>query len=315
MEEPLKDILDRDLYCKLVEEYFGETLQLLRELANYGSNLIPRCFVSSNGEITDIVLLISMLKQAVSLVDSIEVLASRAAPTHGFILLRSLWEMNVYMEWTLVQDTPSRATMYFVHDVRSQLRWALSVKDETSEAREHKAQMHDAPEGAAERVFDQAKVDESIRILRAKLEAPECQTVNGLFEHLPTGRKPASWFTPAGCRSIRHMAAQVHKSAEYHILYSGYCKSTHGQIFHEQVGFRDDKIIYEPIRNLRRLHELLSSTVTYIIRMYRLVILHYRQEEIAAFNKKYATEWMMRIRAMSTVEYDQGTYKIHYLKQ
>ncbi len=46
-EEPHKILLDRDLYSVIIREYFADTLSLLEELVNYGSNLIPRCYQSS----------------------------------------------------------------------------------------------------------------------------------------------------------------------------------------------------------------------------------------------------------------------------
>jgi len=61
-ETPLKAILDRNLYSVLIKENFNDTLELLEEVVNYGTNLIPRCFESSGKEIKDIVIIICFFK-------------------------------------------------------------------------------------------------------------------------------------------------------------------------------------------------------------------------------------------------------------
>ena len=61
-EEPHKAILDRDLYSAFIKENFSDSLELLEELVNYGSNLIPRCFESSDKKLKDIVIVINFLK-------------------------------------------------------------------------------------------------------------------------------------------------------------------------------------------------------------------------------------------------------------
>ena len=77
--EPHRILLDRDLYHVLIKEHFADSLGLLEELVNYGSNLIPRCFESGEKKLHDVVILLNFLKQGVSLLDSIHILSARGA--------------------------------------------------------------------------------------------------------------------------------------------------------------------------------------------------------------------------------------------
>jgi hypothetical protein len=52
-----------------VKENRSTWIDLLQDLANYGSNLIPRCYVSSERTIADTVLIASLLKHVVCMLD------------------------------------------------------------------------------------------------------------------------------------------------------------------------------------------------------------------------------------------------------
>ena len=96
-ENPHDKILDPEFFKILVREHFADTIELVSDLVAYGTHLVLRSYASGDGKVKDIVLAVVMLKQSVSLADSIVILSRNAAPSHGFTLLRSLWEMNVYI--------------------------------------------------------------------------------------------------------------------------------------------------------------------------------------------------------------------------
>ena len=83
--EPHKILLDRDLYAAFIREEFSDTTDLIEELVNYGSNLVPRCYVSSEQKLHDIVVIWNFLKQGVALLDGIHVLALKGSTTPCFL--------------------------------------------------------------------------------------------------------------------------------------------------------------------------------------------------------------------------------------
>ena len=62
-DEPHKQILNREMVESEIGKYFSESLGLIEDLVNYRTNLIPRCFGSSETELHDVVINISLLKQ------------------------------------------------------------------------------------------------------------------------------------------------------------------------------------------------------------------------------------------------------------
>jgi Family of unknown function (DUF5677) len=308
--EPHKGLLDRDLYAVLIREHFSETTDLLEELVNYGSNLIPRCFHSSNKGLHDIVIILNFLKQAVALVDSIHILASKGATVACFICLRSLFEISTYLQWIFLKDTEKRGSLYFVWDLRRQLRWALSVKPGTPEHEAHKQHMRDTRTGATLQGLDQQLVDAQITLLQAKLSTPECASINQEFDRIKEGLTDKEWYTPAGVRNLREMAKGVKKEGEYKVYYSSFSAVTHGLAFDKHVSFSEGKVMFEPIRNLKELDVIFRNTLNFVLDIYRSMLTHYRPGEVENFNRKYLAEWRPRFLSVKKIEYKNGTYTI-----
>lgn len=103
-ETEFKALLNRDETIADVKEHLSPWLDLLRDLSNYGSNLIPRCFSSSARELKDAVVLGTLLRQIVTMLDGVEVLLSNGAPYTAQLQLRALLEASIYIEWILESD-------------------------------------------------------------------------------------------------------------------------------------------------------------------------------------------------------------------
>ena len=88
-EDPHKKILDRELYTKIISETHSDTIALLKEVINYGTNLLIRCYHPPDNKLKDAIILISLLKQSVSLSDSIEILISKASTNAAMHYLRT----------------------------------------------------------------------------------------------------------------------------------------------------------------------------------------------------------------------------------
>jgi len=308
--EPHKGLLDRDLYAVLVKENFSETTDLLEELVNYGSNLIPRCFESSEKKLHDTVIILNFLKQAVALLDSIDILTSKGSTVPCFLCLRSLFEISTYLEWIFQKDTEKRGSLYFVWDLRRKLRWTLSIKPETREYEAHERHMSDSNVPVMPPGVDAKLIDAQIALLNAKLLVPECASINQEFERIKNGLTDKDWYTPAGVSNFREMAKAVKRQGEYKVLYSSFSAITHGLALDQQISFSEGRVNFEPIRNLIKLDEIFRHTLNLALRIYRSTLTHYRPGELENFNRKYMTEWRERFLSVKSVEYKDGTYRI-----
>lgn len=98
------EILNRDEASAEVEARFGPALQLPRDVANYGTNLIVRCFDSSENEIVDVIGVMVFGKQVVSCLDGVEQLAGTGSGVPAHLTARALIEASIDCRWVLSEE-------------------------------------------------------------------------------------------------------------------------------------------------------------------------------------------------------------------
>ena len=117
-DSPHTAILDRNIFRFQIEESFASQLEVLEQMVNYGTNLIPRCFDSSEKKLPDIVCIGSFLKHAVGSLDAIHILVREGATTACLPHIRSVFEINLYLEWIFQADYEARGLAYYVWNLR-----------------------------------------------------------------------------------------------------------------------------------------------------------------------------------------------------
>jgi len=90
-------LLDRKKHEADVRQHFAGHIDLLIDLANYGSNLIPRAYDSSGKKLEDIIVIGILLKQVVSMIDAVEVLISKGAVSPANLQARAAFEATLSM--------------------------------------------------------------------------------------------------------------------------------------------------------------------------------------------------------------------------
>ena len=309
-ETPHRYLLDRDHYSVVVKEQFAGSLSLLEELVDFGSNLIPRCFESSEKKLHDVVILLNFLKQGVALLDSVQILAPQGATTPCFLALRSLFEISVYLKGVFQKETEKRGTLPFVWNLRKKLYWTRCVKPGTPEHEAHKQHMAETTAGPIPRGLDPALVDAEIALLNSKLSTPECAAINAEFDNIKKGGKDKEWYCPGGVNNLREMAKAVGKEGEYKVFFGHFSGVTHGVALDKQISFSKEQVVYEPIRNLTEMDQIFRCALNLAVEIYRTTLHHYRYGELESYDRKYVNEWRNRFLSVKAVEYKHGTYTI-----
>ena len=108
-DDPFKRILDRQETSDYVKRYFQDTIGLLREIVDYGTHLIPRCYTTAQKKnLTAAVVLGTLLKHAVAMLDAIEILVSHGAVFTAHLPARGLFETHLFINWILKDDTENK---------------------------------------------------------------------------------------------------------------------------------------------------------------------------------------------------------------
>jgi hypothetical protein len=306
-------ILDRNLFRELIRVPFGPQMELLDQLVNYGTNLIPRCYESSVKGIPDAVTIGSFLKHAVTVLDAISILAKEGATWSCLPHLRSLFEIDLYLRWVFKEDFERRTTAYFVWELRRKRYWLRCYLHGTPEQLAHTEHMKGSLGENIAPPHSQAELAKAIAHEDKRLDAVEVAAINSMFDRMAKNSgNDLEWFAPFGPRSIRALAESLGEGGNYKVFYSHFSNVSHGLSFPQQLHFKasERQLIFDHIRTVDSLDQVLRLTFTFTIKIYREVLAHYRHGELDAFSRKYSGEWSSAIHSIPKVQKESNKFTI-----
>lgn len=292
-EMPHSAILNREEAQAVVDQHFSQQTALLRDLTNYGSNLIIRAYDSSPKKMAEVVVCGVLLKQVVAMVDAVEVLLSAGCGHASFLPARTAFEASIYIDWIFNSDSERRATRYVVANYRDERLWTSRAIPGTAEEISYKkiAQMLnvDVHADRPTLVGDAgAHLNEIDRVLTQADLAPINQEFIAARRKRP--RDP-EWYELDGVRSIRQLAEKVGRLPEYEFFYSRGSQVAHTGTYKDHILFSDGQIRFKPIRHLSDVNMLLNFIVSICVGTYMKTLERYRPGETTAFANKYLADW------------------------
>lgn len=305
-EHPHTAILNREEPRAVAEQHFEKQVDLLRDIANYGSNLVVRAFNSSQKKMAEVIVCGVLLKQVVAMVDAVEVLLSSGCGHAAFLPARTAFEASIYLDWILAGDSERRATRYIVGNYRDERLWAARVIPGTTEeaaftqiAKTLGLDIHaNRPTLSSDATAHLAEVN---RILAQ----PELQVIDHEFTTMKKKRtRDPEWYELDGLKSIRQLAEKVGRLPEYEFFYSKGSQVTHTGSYKDHIRFIDGQVRFKPIRHLADVNMLLNFVVSLAIGTYMKILKQYRPDELAAFGKKYIEDWRDPFQNVVSVKYD-----------
>jgi hypothetical protein len=306
LEPEFKPILDREKHKHDFDEHLPNIEKLLKDIVNYGSNLIPRCFTSSNRDLKDSIIIGTFLKQVVAMIDSAEILISNAAIYSSNLQLRAVFEASIYIDWILKSDTDKKAKYFYVSNLREFKFWALRAKGESPDqvqfdqiTREINLQL----DGDIDKI--KAEAERQIVEIDRVLSRPSFCDINAHIQKYKDKNKlhyEPSWYYPLGV-SIRKIAIDVERLPEYEFIYSQTSTIMHSTKYSHHIQFGNGKLVFEPIRSLKEINNILTFLVGCTFRTYLAILKHYRPDEVQAFSRKYIEDWRNAFLNIPIIEY------------
>src|SRR5690242_17392289 len=107
IDQAYKPILDREAAIEMSAN-FSDVVELLYEVVDYGTSLVPRAYASSDRDLKAICLIFVHLSQFITHLDGISLLLTQGACATSKLQLRSLLEIAHTLEWILFCDTLSK---------------------------------------------------------------------------------------------------------------------------------------------------------------------------------------------------------------
>ena len=306
LEPEFKPILDREKHKRDFDEHFSEVESLLKDITNYGSNLIIRCFASSDRDLKDSIIIGTFLKQVVAMIDAAEILISNAALYSSHLQLRAGFEASLFIDWILKDDTHKKARYFYVSNLRENKLWAMR----TTGASPHQVQFDQIAQEInlqLEGNIDEIKTEAERQIAEIDrvLSGPSFCDINNHIQKYKDKNKlryEPSWYTPLGV-SIRKIATDVGRLPQYEFIYSHTSTIMHSTKYSHHIQFGNGKLTFEPIRSLKEIKNAVTFIVGCTLWTYKTILTYYRPEEMQAFVRKYVDDWRNAFLSIKSVEY------------
>jgi hypothetical protein len=303
-ESEFKGFIDREKAVADVKRAYPKQLELLHDAVNYGSNLIPRSFTSSDKTLKDLVVIGTLLRQVVVMLDGVELLASSSAIYAAGLQARALFEASIDIDWILSGNAEEKATYYYVHNIRKQRMWAQRLQPASSEAAAFASVAGDLETLRDQKVIESAK--NTIANIDQHLAKPRFAAANAAFEHLrrKTSDVDCAWHVPLGKRSFRSLAKAVNRDSAYLVFYAHWSEVMHSSNYRQHLTIGDGTVTFEPFRILKGFRVLYMFTLATAFRTYRTILEHYRPGELPNFKRKYLENWQKPFMNMPEIKFE-----------
>jgi hypothetical protein len=260
----------------------------------------------SKRSLADAVILATLSRQVVSMLDGIEVLLSNGAVYAANLQLRALFEASVYIDWILDSDTERKAAYYYVHNLRRMRIGAGRLQPGSPEWQDFASVVKDFSIKIDEKIADSAttrakEIDEA-------LSKPKYSGINKEFDECRKGKRyDPAWYAPLlpkGQRTLAAISKAVGRESLYRLLYSGASEVMHSSNYGHHLEYSDGKLTLLPIRLLKGFDITLSFSLSIAIHTYRRVLGTYRPAELSSsFPRKYLENWRTEFRNMPKIRY------------
>jgi hypothetical protein len=290
-----KAVLDRENAVEAAK-HFKDSLDLLNDLLDYGTYLVPRAFVSSPRDLKAICIIFFQFRQFLVHLDGVATLATAGNCATATLQLRSLLETAHTLEWLLTSDTSAKINHLCVANLRKRRRAnSMLVPGSPEAARDP---------GAAGRTTltpDQLReITDEITKIDTRLASPPFNTINAKFESTYAKRGYDSpWYEvyarPAKHKlSLRTISDEINRAEEYTHIYSPFSNVSHGSDIWKSIAVGDQGVQMNPIREPQSVPQVVQLAATFALRVLRIVIMQYRAGEEESFDRKYVKDWRTR---------------------
>jgi hypothetical protein len=276
-----KGLLDDEAATAFASRELKLWTNLLRDLANYGSNLIPRAYSSSGKTLGDAVVIGILLRQVVAMTDAIEILLGRSAVHAAALQLRAMFEASIYTEWMLAGDREKKAAYYYVHNLLRLRLWGTRVQSGTAESLSFKGIMDKAGLPVDQTLANEGK--RQIQEIDRVLSQARFVAVRDEFQKWKKRNGRPEWYSPLGVTNLRAIAKNVNKEPLYVMVYTSGSEVMHASNYGQHIRIEAERITLKSIRHPKQFSNIVRYTATIAIDIFMKILQEYRAGEFPRF--------------------------------
>lgn len=282
IHKPNLGILDRDLSIAESGKVISEFSPYLEDLCNFASNALVRCEKSLKGIKGTPASLIFLYFHIIQMSDGVQVLCSRACFDSSVILLRSLWEATLSIEFMVESNFEKRSTAWLASCYLKKRRSdELYLSEDGSLSKfEYMQQKDKLYKDTNFTLPTQENLNKHLEQYDKMFKKPKFRAALALIREGKKPNKEKKWFSiDGGPNNIKELADHLHKPLDYEILYKMFSEVSHGQVPGNAIEGIDGKLYLSSIRSSTDSILVYSLTSNYLTIATNLVVKKILPEE------------------------------------
>lgn len=282
LHRPNLGILNRDLAIVESKALFDEYSAYLEELCNFASNALVRCEKSLKGIKGTPATLIFLYFHIIQMSDGVQVLCSRASYDTAVLLLRSLWEATLSVEFIVESDFEKRSTAwlascYLKRKRSDELLRSIDGKKSKFELMQENDKVHRDTKFT---LPDQMQLAKQLEQYDKMFEKQKFQEALELLGKNRGNKKVKKWYAiDGGPNNLKELADHLEHPIEYEKIYKAFSDVSHGQDPGSAIEGIDGKQYLSPMRSDKNSILVYSMTSNYLTIATNLVVNKIRPDE------------------------------------
>ncbi|HEX8696088.1 MAG TPA: DUF5677 domain-containing protein [Longimicrobium sp.] len=293
-------VLDRLGVAREVQRYFGQSLDVLKELIDYATNLEVRIHGMGVGETDRVVAVGVLFHRIIALLDATELLLRAGQVYSARIQTRALIEASWNLEWMLKADVSRRACQYYVLDLRNRVAELERFIPGTASNKEFEKVIESAKYLDAKNIFsmtpeDLAAIRKSRDDILQRIE--EVSEFKAISIEIDKRKKLVGlkWFQLfGGPNETRDLAIKLSHLHEYEVFFRLDSNAVHGTWVQDHISIKNEIARAVPIRSLREFVRVGDVAWDVGFRTTEQVIRHFREGEMLAFVRQFVPNGKLR---------------------
>ena len=290
--EPIERVIMNHAKNKELMQVLNSSYQFLNEIVNYSTALLHQ-FISTKQEMDEELPIIMSFRRIVELIDAISELVKCGIADPCFILLRSMLESFLNLEFMLKEDTKNRVKGFIIWNAYNDLKVYNKFDISTEYGKEFNKKLKTDKYARGIDLTNLKNLNDAEKASLAIINNPKYNEINQLYKKLKADKKRLNnWFCLFGIDTIEKLAEQSELYAVYNILYrhfSGYIHGTNitkGNLLRagENLG------IIVPIRYPQHIQQVTTHTANTALACILKIIQHYYPELKKDFARWYTKE-------------------------
>jgi hypothetical protein len=226
---PIPEILPREIDDPHLRELLRQLALGLERTVNFGTHML-KWFVDKDTPGRYRIVIAMLLRQYLELLDAVSILIHHCSAEPCKLLLRSMFEVLLYLEYMMQEDSENRANAYMVTYIHSLLKQYQEVNPTTPEGQERLRKLNTDQRFP----INPLPVDPSwalgVQSLNEELALPSYAAAKEEYEKFKSrGVNNPRWYSLfGGPKNVEQLAARIRLSALYHSKYRMWSQPLHG---------------------------------------------------------------------------------------